>query len=76
MVGKLRLLTSPPDAEILIDGRRIGVGSVVDRVLPAGARRLRIQAAGYQTFDTLVVIPADSTVILGRITLHGRGTGT
>ena len=76
VVGKLRLLTSPPDAEILIDGRRIGVGSVVDRVLPAGARRLRIQAAGYQTFDTLVVIPADSTVILGRITLHGRGTGT
>ncbi len=75
VTGKLRLLTSPPDAEILIDGRRIGVGSVVDRAVPAGARRLRVQAAGYQTFDTLIVVPADSTVSLGRITLRGRGAG-
>ena len=49
VTGKLRLLTSPTDAEILIDGRRIGVGSVVDRAVAAGARRLRVQAAGYQT---------------------------
>ena len=76
VTGKLRLLTSPTDAEILIDGRRIGVGSVVDRAVAAGARRLRVQAAGYQTFDTLIVVPADSTVSLGRITLRGRNTGT
>ena len=76
VTGKLRLLTSPTDAEILIDGRRIGVGSVVDRAVAAGARRLRVQAAGYQTFDTLIVVPADSTVSLGRITLRGRGPGT
>ncbi len=76
ITGKLRLLTSPPDARILIDGRRIGVGSVVDRAVAAGARRLRVEAAGYQTFDTLIVVPADSTVSLGRITLRGRGTGT
>ena len=76
VTGRLRLLTSPPDAEILIDGRRIGVGSVVDRAVAAGARRLRVQAAGYQTYDTVVVVPADSTVSLGRITLRGRNTGT
>ncbi len=70
------MLTSPPDAEILIDGRRIGVGSVVDRAVPAGARRLSVRAAGYQTFDTLIVVPADSTVSLGRIALRGRNTGT
>ncbi|HVH08502.1 MAG TPA: serine/threonine-protein kinase, partial [Gemmatimonadales bacterium] len=28
--GKLRLLTSPPDAEIAIDGHRVGVGSAFD----------------------------------------------
>src|SRR6266566_6280240 len=50
--GKLRMLTSPPDAEILVDDRRLGVGSVFDQEVAAGPRRLRVRAPGYQTFDT------------------------
>jgi len=67
--GKLRLLTSPPDAEILIDGRRIGVGSAFDLPLVVGERRLEVRAAGYKSFDTTLVVTAGSTVALGRITL-------
>ena len=67
--GKLRLLTSPPDAEILIDGRRVGVGSAFDLPLVVGERRLEVRAAGYKSFDTTLVVTAGSTVALGRITL-------
>lgn len=71
--GKLRLLTVPPDAEILIDGRPVGVGSVFDLKLPLGPRRLQIRATGYQTFDTTIVVRVGETLSLGRIALRSRG---
>jgi len=70
--GRLRMLTSPSDAEILIDGRRVGVGSVFDVALAAGARRLEVRAPGYSTFDTIVVVDSGGTISLGRIGLRGR----
>ena len=68
--GKLRLLTVPPDAEILIDGRPVGVGSVFDLKLPVGPRRVQIRATGYQTFDTTIVVKVGETLSLGRIALR------
>jgi len=68
--GRLRLLTTPPDAEILIDGRPVGVGSVFDLRLPVGARQLSVRARGYRTLDTTLVSLADSVLSLGRITLR------
>ena len=73
--GKLRLLTSPPNAVILLDGRRIGVGSVVDLDVPAGPRQLRVQAAGYQPWDTTFTVESGTTHILGRIVLRVPGDG-
>jgi PEGA domain len=67
--GKLRMLTSPSNAEILIDGRRIGVGSAVDLRLAVGERLLEVRAPGYKSFDTTLVVKADSTLALGRIIL-------
>ena len=69
--GKLRLLTVPPDAEILIDGRRF-VGSVFDLKLAPGPRRLQIRAPGYQPFDTTIVVMVGETTSLGRIALRSR----
>jgi len=74
--GRLRMLTSPPDAEISVDSRRVGVGAVFDVAITAGARRLRVRAPGYETFDTTIVIPAGGTVSLGRVALRTRGGGT
>ena len=75
--GKLRLLTVPPDAEILVDGQPVGVGSVFDLKLGAGPRRLQIRATGYQTFDTTIVVRVDETLSLGRIALRSReGAGS
>jgi len=68
--GKLRILTTPPSAEILVDGRTVGIGSVVDLRLPMGARRLRVQASGYQSWDTTIVVEAGVTHTLGRVTLR------
>src|SRR5205823_5894962 len=64
--GRLRLLTTPPDAEIVIDGRRVGVGSVFDLEISPGARHLEVRARGYEPFDTTVVIGAGGTLSLGR----------
>jgi predicted Ser/Thr protein kinase len=69
--GKLRLSTVPPNAEILIDGRRVGLGVAFDVEVPAGARRVQVQAPGYATFDTTVVFTGRETQRLGRITLRG-----
>ncbi len=67
--GKLRILTSPSTAEILIDGHRVGVGSAIDLSLAVGERRLEVRAAGYKAFDTTLVVAAGSMFVLGRITL-------
>lgn len=71
--GKLRVLTNPPSAEILLDGRRVGVGSVVDLRVPVGPRRLRVQATGYEPWDTTIVVQAGATHKLGRVTLRVPG---
>jgi serine/threonine protein kinase len=70
VTGLLRLLTSPSDAQILIDGRARGTGAVLDLPLATGSRRLQIRARGYIPFDTTITISADSTISLGRITLR------
>jgi len=70
VTGLLRLLTTPSNAEILIDGRARGTGAVLDLPLTTGSRRLQIRARGYVTFDTTITISADSTISLGRITLR------
>ena len=72
-MGKLRVLTIPPSAEILVDGRRAGVGSVVDWRVPVGTRRVRVQAAGYEAWDTTIVVQAGVTYSLGRVTLRTPG---
>lgn len=68
--GLLRLLTTPSDAEILIDGRGRGTGAVLDLPLAPGRRRLQIRARGYITFDTTITISTDSIISLGRISLR------
>jgi len=73
--GRLRLHTIPPDAEILIDGRRVGVGSAFDLPLGVGERRLEVRATGYKSFDTMLVVTAGSTLALGRVTLPVRERG-
>jgi predicted Ser/Thr protein kinase len=72
-MGKLRILTSPPSAEILVDGRRVGVGGVVDFRLPTGARRVRVQAAGYAPWDTTITVQTGVTHTLGRVILRVPG---
>jgi serine/threonine protein kinase len=67
--GKLRVRVLPGDAEIYVDGRRLGTGAVVDSVLLAGERRLHVVSAGYKSFDSIVTVVPDSTTVLGTVTL-------
>lgn len=69
----LRVHTSPANAEILIDGRVVAVGSVWDRALAAGTRRVQVTARGYAPFDTTLAVREGDFVNLGRIELRARG---
>ena len=68
--GRLRLLTAPPDAQILVDGRPVGIGSVFDLLVTAGARRIQARASGYLPYDTVVTVAPEGTVNLGRVALR------
>jgi serine/threonine-protein kinase len=68
-VGQLRVRAFPADAEIRVDGRLLGQGVVLDSTVRAGARRLRVSAPGFRTFDTTVTVVADEITALPRITL-------
>ena len=70
--GTLRALTSPANAEILVDGSVVDVGSAFDRPLAAGPRRIQVRAPGYVTFDTTVTVPPGGLINLGRIALRPR----
>jgi hypothetical protein len=60
--GRLRVRIYPSDADITVDGRSLGKGVVLDSVIAAGERRLRVAAPGYLPLDTLVqVIPGETT---------------
>ena len=73
--GKLRILTTPPDAVILIDGQRAGVGSVIDRAVPVGRRRIQARAPGYASYDTTVDVAVGALVNLRRVTLRPVSDG-
>ena len=70
----LRLLANPASAEILVDGRRVGVGSAIDLRIPSGTRRIQVRATGYQSFDTTVAAGAGALINLGRVALRPSGT--
>ena len=72
--GTLRVLTSPPNAQILVDGAPIGtLGSAFDVTIAAGRRRLQVRAAGYVTFDSLIDVRSGALVNLRRIELAPLG---
>jgi len=71
--GLLRIHTAPTSAEILVDGRRVAIGSFVDKPVAAGPRRIQVRAPGYQAFDTTIVIEAGATHTVGRVVLPERG---
>ena len=67
--GLVRIRAYPADAQILIDDQVTGVGVVLDVSVPTGARRLRVKAPGYRTFDTTFTVLAGELTQLPRITL-------
>lgn len=73
-MGKLRLRVFPGDATILVDGRELGHGVVVDSELPAGVRTLRVAEPGYDEFDTTFTIAPGATTYLRGVRLNETGS--
>jgi predicted Ser/Thr protein kinase len=68
--GKVRIRAYPATAQILIDKRAVGSGVVIDSLVAAGQRRLRVVAPGYVTFDTVFTVASGQTTQLPRINLR------
>ncbi|HET9706690.1 MAG TPA: serine/threonine-protein kinase [Gemmatimonadales bacterium] len=70
--GRIRLLTAPANARIYIDGRRAGIGGLLNYQSPAGARRLVVRAPGYVPFDTTIDVAPGGIVSVGRVKLQAQ----
>jgi serine/threonine protein kinase len=71
--GKLRVAAEPLDAEIFVDGKRVGRGRVVDASLGVGRHSIRITANGFETHESTFTVEQDATANLGKITLKPQG---
>ncbi|MDO8666531.1 MAG: PEGA domain-containing protein, partial [Gemmatimonadales bacterium] len=67
--GLIRLRTVPPDAQIFVDSRQVGVGSLFDFSVGAGPRQIRIVSPGCQPMEFSVTIEAGGTAQLRTRTL-------
>src|SRR5688572_27524177 len=68
--GFLRLLVTPRDADVIVDGVLAGsvddFGGTGERALPAGPHRIRIEAPGYEPVEFDVRVPIGDTISLRR----------
>ena len=68
----LSLQTTPPGAEISMDGYSFGQSPVVDAPVRAGNRTLRVERSGYGTFERTLELNQDRHL---NITLSPQGAG-
>jgi serine/threonine-protein kinase len=70
--GRLRLRADPSNAAIYVDDVLLNHGVVFDAPLAAGQRRLRIEAAGYETYEATIEIVAGETLQMQKVGLTPR----
>jgi len=56
----LSIVTRPPNADVYINGQKHGEQTPATVMLPPGKYAVRVQRAGYEDFEELVVLTADS----------------
>jgi len=73
--GVLMLDAVPSTAFIYLDGNQAGRRGSLDSAVAVGRRHLEVMAAGYEAFDTVVVVKPGDTVDLGGIPLRRSDAG-
>jgi hypothetical protein len=59
--GTLLVRTTPPGAEVFVDGRGYGRAPLAVRDLPRGAHRLRVERSGFAAAERRIVVSASRT---------------
>lgn len=59
--GSLVITSTPPGAQVFVDGRSEGVAPLSLQRVPQGERDIRLQLAGYELFQTALRITPDDT---------------
>ncbi len=62
--GKISIQTSPPGAEITINGQSAGRSPIDERVLPQGEYRIRISKPGFQPEERVLEVVGGKTYII------------
>jgi len=73
--GILLINATPRTAFIFLDNKPVGRRGRLDSAVTAGRRHLEVVAAGYQGWDTVIVVPAGDTLDLGDVPLDSSSTG-
>ena len=67
--------SGPPAVFIFIDNKQVGRRGRLDSAVTAGRHHVEVVAAGYQVWDSVVVVPAGGTLDLGDVPLDSVTTG-
>ena len=68
----LSLQTTPPGAEVSIDGYRFGQSPIIDAPVRAGNRTIKVSRGGYGTFERTLDLSRDRRI---DVTLFPKGAG-
>jgi len=72
----LSLRTTPPGAEVSIDGYRFGQSPIVDAPVRAGARTVRVERGGYRTFERTLDLSVSRRLNVELVPTGTRGAAT
>ena len=68
--GLIRLRVYPVDADIMVDGKTLGRGVLVDTPMSAGVHRLRITAPGYEPHEAAFTVETGATLQMSSVSLQ------
>jgi tRNA A-37 threonylcarbamoyl transferase component Bud32 len=72
--GSLYISSSPPGAAIYLDEARIGETDTVINAIPVGSHKLRLELAGYDQVEQMVIVRSGRTVRIPTVLVRMRGT--
>jgi len=70
----LSITTTPPNAEITVGGRSVGISPVQLNDLPAGAHQVEARLAGYENLSREIQVPAPGNMVLLALQKEAPGT--
>jgi hypothetical protein len=66
--GPLSVVSTPPGAQIFLDGQAIGITPLTVQDVPGGSHSLRLMLTGYSDYEETIVVTADGASVTANLT--------